>query len=167
VCLLPHSGDAQALQGKDITIYGNGKATRSFQYVDDLVAGLMALMEGDYAYPVNLGNPSEYTIRQFAELITEITNSTSKIVHLPVRAPSSLLPPWVAQGFPMLPLEGLCSKLPLELMAHISAMSRVHIWRSYLLLLAFCAACLLVGFALTLLVQVRFLWLSLARTYAS
>jgi hypothetical protein len=73
----------------------------------------------------------------------------------------------VAQGFPMLPLEGLCSKLPLELMAHISAMSRVHIWRSYLLLLAFCAACLLVGFALTLLVQVRFLWLSLARTYAS
>lgn len=73
----------QALQGKDITIYGNGKATRSFQYVDDLVAGLMALMEGDYAYPVNLGNPSEYTIRQFAELITEITNSTSKIVHLP------------------------------------------------------------------------------------
>ena len=75
--------------------------------------------------------------------------------------------PWVAQGFPMLPLEGLCSKLPLELMAHISAMSRVHIWRSYLLLLAFCAACLLVGFALTLLVQVRFLWLSLARTYAS
>ena len=72
----------QALQGKDITIYGNGKATRSFQYVDDLVAGLMALMEGDYQYPVNLGNPDEYTIRHFAELVTEITNSTSRIVHL-------------------------------------------------------------------------------------
>jgi len=71
----------QALQGNDITIYGNGKATRSFQYVDDLVAGLMALMEGDYQYPVNLGNPDEYTIRHFAELVTEITNSTSRIVH--------------------------------------------------------------------------------------
>ena len=49
-----------------------------------LTAGLMALMEGDYAYPVNLGNPSEYTIRHFAELITELTNSSSNIVHLPV-----------------------------------------------------------------------------------
>jgi hypothetical protein len=44
----------------------------------------MALMEGDYAYPVNLGNPSEYSIRHFAELITQLTNSSSQIVHLPV-----------------------------------------------------------------------------------
>ena len=80
----------QALQGKDMTIYGNGKATRSFQYVDDLVAGLMALMEGDYSGPVNLGNPDEYSIRHFAELITKITNSSSAIVHLPVPKPCSL-----------------------------------------------------------------------------
>ena len=73
----------QALQGKDLTIYGDGKATRSFQYVDDLVAGLMALMEGDYSQPVNLGNPDEYSIRTFAELVSELTNSSSKIVHQP------------------------------------------------------------------------------------
>jgi len=53
----------QALQGKDITIYGNGKQTRSFQYVDDLVEGLMRLMNGNYSLPVNLGNPEEYTVK--------------------------------------------------------------------------------------------------------
>eukprot|EP01038_Epipyxis_sp_PR26KG_P013010 gene13010-17442_t len=51
----------QALQGKDITIYGNGKQTRSFQFVDDLVEGLIRLMNGNYSLPVNLGNPDEYT----------------------------------------------------------------------------------------------------------
>ena len=53
----------QALQGKDITIYGTGSQTRSFQFVDDLVNGLMALMNGNYSQPVNLGNPDEYSVK--------------------------------------------------------------------------------------------------------
>ncbi len=53
----------QALQGKNITIYGEGAQTRSFQYVDDLVEGLMKLMNSDYDLPVNLGNPDEYTVK--------------------------------------------------------------------------------------------------------
>jgi len=73
----------QCLQGKDITIYGPGTQTRSFQFVDDLVSGLIALMNGDYSQPVNIGNPDEYTINDFAELIKESTNSKSKINHLP------------------------------------------------------------------------------------
>lgn len=69
----------QALQGKDITIYGNGAQTRSFQYVDDLVNGLIALMEGNYSKPVNIGNPDEYSVKEFAHLIKEITGSNSTI----------------------------------------------------------------------------------------
>jgi UDP-glucuronate decarboxylase len=57
------SSIAQALQGKDITIYGSGGQTRSFQYVDDLVNGLMKLMNGNYSQPVNLGNPDEYSVK--------------------------------------------------------------------------------------------------------
>lgn len=53
----------QALQNKDITIYGNGEQTRSFQFVDDLVSGLVALMTHDYTLPVNIGNPDEYTVK--------------------------------------------------------------------------------------------------------
>ena len=73
----------QALQGKDITIYGDGSQTRSFQYVDDLVDGLIKLMEGDYSLPVNLGNPDEYTVGDFAKMIKEITKSSSEIKFLP------------------------------------------------------------------------------------
>jgi UDP-glucuronate decarboxylase len=53
----------QALQGKDITIYGSGAQTRSFQFVSDLVDGLMKLMNGNYSLPVNVGNPDEYTVK--------------------------------------------------------------------------------------------------------
>jgi len=73
----------QALQNKDITIYGTGEQSRSFQYVDDLVNGLYALMNGEYDMPVNLGNPDEYTVKRFAEHIRDITKSDSKISYLP------------------------------------------------------------------------------------
>ena len=69
----------QALQSKPLTIYGKGEQTRSFQYVSDLVDGLHALMNGDYDGPVNLGNPDEYTVKQFAEYIKELTKSESEI----------------------------------------------------------------------------------------
>jgi UDP-glucuronate decarboxylase len=73
----------QALQNKDMTIYGDGSQTRSFQYVSDLVDGLHALMNGKYDLPVNLGNPIEYTIKDFAVYISELTKTKSKIVYLP------------------------------------------------------------------------------------
>lgn len=76
----------QALQNKDITIYGTGDQTRSFQYVDDLVNGLIALMNGDYSQPVNLGNPEEYSVKNFADLIKELTGSNSTIRSLPKTA---------------------------------------------------------------------------------
>ena len=76
----------QALQNNDITVYGDGMQTRSFCYVDDLVEGLIRLMEtGDGVVgPVNLGNPEEFTIRQLAEIVVDITGSASKIVHRPL-----------------------------------------------------------------------------------
>lgn len=73
----------QALKGEDITIYGNGKQTRSFCYVDDLICGMTAMMETDHLVcgPVNLGNPSEYTMLELAKIILEKTHSISKIVY--------------------------------------------------------------------------------------
>jgi UDP-glucuronate decarboxylase len=78
----------QALQNKDITIYGEGSQTRSFCYVDDLVDGLIRLMQSndDVTGPVNLGNPSEFTIRQLAETVIDLTGSKSKLVHRPLPA---------------------------------------------------------------------------------
>lgn len=73
---------SQALQGKDITIYGNGEQTRSFQYVDDLVEGLMRLMNNNYSLPVNIGNPDEYTVKEFAGLIKDLTKSNSTIKYV-------------------------------------------------------------------------------------
>ena len=72
----------QALLNRPITVYGEGQQTRSFCYVDDLVAGFIKLMESpsDVTGPVNLGNPGEFTIRQLAELVIELTGSKSKIV---------------------------------------------------------------------------------------
>ncbi len=76
----------QALRNNDITVYGDGMQTRSFCYVDDLVEGLIRLMETDDGVvgPVNLGNPEEFTIRQLAEIVVDITCSASKIVHRPL-----------------------------------------------------------------------------------
>jgi len=73
----------QALQGEDITIYGDGSQTRSFCYVDDMVDGLYSMMNSpdDFIGPVNLGNPSEFTILQLAQKVIELTNSKSKIIH--------------------------------------------------------------------------------------
>ncbi|XP_046741589.1 UDP-glucuronic acid decarboxylase 1 isoform X2 [Diprion similis] len=72
----------QALQNDSITIYGNGKQTRSFQYVSDLVDGLVALMGSNYTLPVNIGNPVEHTIEEFASMIKDLVGGTSKIVEL-------------------------------------------------------------------------------------
>ena len=76
----------QALRNQDITIYGDGSHTRSFCYVDDLVAGLIALMESgpEITGPINLGNPSELTIRQLADIIVEMTGSSSQIITRPL-----------------------------------------------------------------------------------
>jgi len=69
----------QALHGEPITVYGDGAQTRSFQYVHDLVNGLIALMNSDYTDPVNIGNPDEYTIKEFAEIIRNNINPDSPI----------------------------------------------------------------------------------------
>jgi UDP-glucuronate decarboxylase len=73
----------QALKNKDITIYGDGSQTRSFQYVDDLVAGMIKMMENDKEFigPVNLGNEGEFTIKELAEKVIEISGSESKIIY--------------------------------------------------------------------------------------
>ncbi|MEJ0031284.1 MAG: UDP-glucuronic acid decarboxylase family protein [Bacteroidota bacterium] len=74
----------QALRGEDLTIFGDGSQTRSFCYVDDLVEGIYRLLMSDYALPVNIGNPSEITIKQFAEEIVKLTGTTQKIVSMPL-----------------------------------------------------------------------------------
>jgi UDP-glucuronate decarboxylase len=78
----------QALRGEEITLYGDGQQTRSFCYVDDLVDGIIAMMDGPDAFPgpVNLGNAQEYTIKQLAQTIVEMTGSSSAIKHLPLPA---------------------------------------------------------------------------------
>ena len=72
----------QALEGKPITIYGDGQQTRSFCYVDDLIDGILKMMAmpDDFSGPVNLGNPEEFTIRQLAELVVELSGSGSRVV---------------------------------------------------------------------------------------
>jgi UDP-glucuronate decarboxylase len=76
----------QALQNRDITVYGDGTQTRSFCYVDDLVDGLLRFMNSpdDAVGPINFGNPSEFTIRELAEVVVELTGSGSKIIHRPL-----------------------------------------------------------------------------------
>jgi UDP-glucuronate decarboxylase len=70
----------QALKGEDITIYGDGTQTRSFCYVDDLIRGFMGLMESDYALPMNIGNPGEFTMLELAEEVLKQVGGTSKLV---------------------------------------------------------------------------------------
>src|SRR5215218_8558348 len=76
----------QALRGEDITIFGDGQQTRSFCYVDDLVEGIIRMMNGPDSFvgPVNLGNPGEFTIRQLAEQVIELTGSKSKLIQEPL-----------------------------------------------------------------------------------
>ena len=84
----------QALRGEDLTIFGDGSQTRSFCYVDDLVEGIYRLLHSDYAEPVNIGNPDEITISQFAEEIIKLTNTDQKVVYhdLPVNDPKQRQP---------------------------------------------------------------------------
>lgn len=74
----------QSLRGEDLTIFGDGSQTRSFCFVDDLVEGIYRLLKSDYAYPVNIGNPDEISIRDFAEEIIKITGTTQKIIYQPL-----------------------------------------------------------------------------------
>lgn len=76
----------QALQGKDITIYGDGKQTRSFQYIDDLINGMIKMMESsnEFIGPVNIGNPNEFTILELAQKVIEMVGSKSKLIYKPL-----------------------------------------------------------------------------------
>ena len=76
----------QALKNKDITIYGDGKQTRSFCFVDDLITAMLLIMntDDDFTGPINIGNPDEFTIQEIAEKIVELTNSNSQIVFKPL-----------------------------------------------------------------------------------
>ena len=74
----------QALRGEDLTVFGDGSQTRSFCYVDDLVEGIYRLLLSDYAEPVNIGNPDEITISQFAEEIIKLTGTDQKVIYKPL-----------------------------------------------------------------------------------
>jgi UDP-glucuronate decarboxylase len=78
----------QALRGEDITIYGQGRQTRSFCYVDDLVRGLTGLMatQDQVTGPINMGNPNEFSIRELAEIVLELTGSRSRLIDKPLPA---------------------------------------------------------------------------------
>ncbi len=84
----------QALRGEPLTIYGDGKQTRSFCYVDDEIRGFLALLDGDHTGPINIGNPGEFTMLELADLVKEVTGSDSPIVFedLPVDDPTKRKP---------------------------------------------------------------------------
>ena len=96
----PHDGRVvsnfliQAIERKPLTVYGDGNQTRSFCYVDDEVRGILALLDSDFVGPVNIGNPDEFTILELADLVLEITGSSSEIVFepLPVDDPTQRRP---------------------------------------------------------------------------
>ena len=104
----------QALRGEPITIYGDGSHTRSFQYVDDLIKGMMRMMQtdNDFTGPVNLGNPDERSVRELAELILQLTDSKSELIFLPIppddphhRQPDITLAETALRWKPMVPLD--------------------------------------------------------------
>jgi UDP-glucuronate decarboxylase len=104
----------QALKGENITIYGDGTQTRSFQYVDDLVEGMIRMMDSreDFTGPVNLGNPVEFTILELADMVIRLTNSKSKIIRMPLppddptqRQPDIRLAEQELKWEPKIPLE--------------------------------------------------------------
>ena len=74
----------QALRGEDITVFGDGSQTRSFCYIDDQVEGIYRLLMSDYVYPINIGNPHETTIKEFAEEIIKLTGAQQKIIYKPL-----------------------------------------------------------------------------------
>ena len=84
----------QALRGEDLTVFGDGSQTRSFCYVDDLIDGIIKLLESNYSEPVNIGNPSEISISQFAEEIISLTGTEQKVIYkdLPVDDPKQRKP---------------------------------------------------------------------------
>jgi len=96
----PHDGRVvsnfivQALDGKPLTVYGEGKQTRSFCYVEDEVRGILALLDSGYVGPVNIGNPNEFTVLELAQKVLEITGSSSEIIYepLPVDDPTQRKP---------------------------------------------------------------------------
>jgi dTDP-glucose 4,6-dehydratase len=110
----------QALRGDPITLYGNGEQTRSFTYVDDLVEGIYRLFLSDRPDPTNVGNPGEFTIRELAELLLEMTGSSSELTHLPLpeddpktRKPDITIAREVLGWEPRVPLrEGLEKTIP-------------------------------------------------------
>jgi dTDP-glucose 4,6-dehydratase len=75
---------SQALRGEDITVFGDGSQTRSFCYVDDLIEGIYRLLLSDYALPVNIGNPNEISLKDFAEEVQRLTGTNSKIIYQPL-----------------------------------------------------------------------------------
>ena len=84
----------QALDGKPLTVYGDGRQTRSFCYVEDEVRGILALLDSDYVGPMNIGNPNEFTVLELAERVLQVVGSSSEIVHdpLPVDDPTQRQP---------------------------------------------------------------------------
>jgi nucleoside-diphosphate-sugar epimerase len=114
----PHDGRVvsnflvQALDGKPLTVYGDGSQTRSFCYVDDEVGGILALLDSDYVGPVNIGNPNEFTVLELARRVLEVTSSSSEIVYEPLpvddptqRQPDITLARQVLRWEPRVPLE--------------------------------------------------------------
>ena len=84
----------QAMEGKPLTIYGDGEQTRSFCYVDDLVRGILGLLGSDHVGPMNIGNPNEFTILELAQAVLDVTGSSSEIAFepLPVDDPTQRQP---------------------------------------------------------------------------
>ncbi len=74
----------QALKGEDLTVYGDGSQTRSFCYADDLITGIVKMMDIDYQFPLNLGNPGEFSVKELADKVLAATNSNSKIKNFPL-----------------------------------------------------------------------------------